>query len=251
MPISGKMYMWGERAKNIPEGAGVYALYDKDKALIYVGGSSNLREPFIHYLETNFLDDPRKRETKYYKRESSPNWKERMKELLDEYCQEHGGLPELNTPPELPGKKVTSEWGFYFYEDVGKPLFEAAFNLEDFWEKIRRIPVASLEFHQKRGDFAKWIRDVFKETQLADRIAGVYSTGEDLRKELLNAIRNPEIAECPKCGAEAEPVKTWKMAGRPSRTGEKLQLTIGFYKCDNCKKPFRKAIKKEKIKVTS
>ncbi|UCD27211.1 MAG: chorismate-binding protein [Candidatus Bathyarchaeota archaeon] len=59
------------------------------------------------------------------------------------------------------------------------------------------------------------------------------------------------MAECPKCGAEAEPVKTWKMAGRPSRTGEKLQLTIGFYKCDNCKKPFRKAIKKEKIKVTS
>ena len=251
MPISGKMYMWGERAKYVPEEAGVYALYDKDKVLIYVDGSTNLREPFTNYLETNFSDDPRKTETKYYKRESTTNWKERVKELLDEYCREHGELPKLNNPQELPMNEVTSDWGFYFYEDVGKPLFEAAFNLDDFWEKIRRISNASLEFHQKRGDFAKWIRDVFKETQLADRIAGVYSTGEDLRKELLNAIRNPEIAECPKCGAEAEPVKTWKMAGRPSRTGEKLQLTIGFYKCDNCKRIFRKAIKKEKIKPTS
>ena len=251
MPISGKMYMWGERAKYVPEEAGVYALYDRDKVLIYVDGSTNLREPFTNYLETNFSDDHRKLETKYYKRESTTNWKERVKELLDEYCREYGELPKLNNPQELPMNEVTSDWGFYFYEDVGKPLFEAVFNLDDFWEKIGRIPDTSLEFHQKRGDFAKWIRDVFKETQLADRIAGVYSTGEDLRKELLNAIRNPEIAECPKCGAEAEPVKTWKMAGRPSRTGEKLQLTIGFYKCDNCKKTFRKAIKKEKIRPTS
>jgi len=249
MSISGKMYVWGERAKYIPEEAGVYALYNEDRILIYVGGSANLQKTFAHYLETNFSDDPRKRETRYYKRESTLNWKERVKELLDEYNQEHGELPKLNIPPEPPKKEVASEWGFYFYEDVNKPLFEAAFNLEDFWEKIRKIPVASLEFHQKRGDFARWIRDVFKETQLAERIEKIYSIGEDLRRELSNARHNPEIAECPQCGTRTGPVKTWKMAGRPSKTGERLQLTIGFYKCNNCKKTFRKAIKKEKIKA--
>jgi len=251
MLISGKMYVWGERVKYVPEEAGVYALYNEDRVLIYLGGSTNLQKTFTHCLETNFSDDPRKRETRYYKRESTLNWEERVKELVDEYSQEHGELPKLNIPPELPKKEVASEWGFYFYEDVGKPLFEAAFNLEDFWEKVRKIPVASLEFHQKRGDFARWIRDVFKETQLAERIEIIYNVGEDLRRELLNAMHNPEIAECPKCGTQTGPVKTWKMAGRPSKTGERLQLTIAFYKCNNCKKTFRKAIKKEKIKATS
>jgi hypothetical protein len=249
MSISGKMYVWGERAKYTPEEAGVYTLYNEDRILIYVGASVNLQKTFAHYLETNFSDDPRKRETRYYKRESTLNWKERVKELLDEYNQENGVLPKLNIPPEPPKKEVASDWGFYFYEDVGKPLFEAAFNLEEFWEKIRKIPVASLEFHQKRGDFARWIRDVFKETQLAERTERIYNIGEDLRRELLNARHNPEIAECPQCGTRTGPVKTWKMAGRPSKTGERLQLTIGFYKCNNCKKSFRKAIKKEKIKA--
>ena len=240
--------MWGERAKYVPEEAGVYALYDEDRVLIYVGGGANLRETFTHHLKTDFSDDPRKRETRYYRRESTPNWEERVKKLLDEYSQEHGKLPKLNIPSELPKKEVAREWGFHFYEDVGKPIFEAAFNLEDFWEKIRKVPVASLEFHQKRGDFARWIRDVFKETQLAERIEKIYNTGEDLRRELLNVLLNPEIAECPKCGTQTNPDKKWKMAGRPSKTGERLQLTIGLYRCNNCKKTFRKVIRKEKIK---
>lgn len=249
MPISGKMYVWGERAKHVPEEAGVYALYSEDRVLIYIGGSANLRETFTRYLETNFSEDPRKCETKYYTRESTPNWEERIKELLDEYSQEHGEPPKLNTLPELPKKEVAHDWGFYFYEDIGKPLFEAAFNLEDFMEKIKKVPVASLEFHQKREDFARWIRDVFKETQLAERIEKIRNTGEDLRRELLSALPNPEIAECPKCGTRTNPLKTWKMTGKPSKTGEKLELTIGLYKCNNCKKTFRKAIKKEKNKL--
>jgi len=248
MSISGDLYVWGERAKGVPEEAGVYAFYNKDRTLIYVGGSTNLRETFTHYLETSFSDDPRKRETRYYRRESTLNWKKRAKELLDEYGQKHGELPKLNAPPELPKKEVAREWGFYFYEDVGRSLFETAFNLEDFWEKIRKVPVSSLEFHQKRGDFARWIRDAFNETQLAERIEKIHNTGEDLRRELLNSLCNPRIAECPKCGAQTSPLKTWSMAGKPSKTGEKLQLTIALYKCSNCKKTFRKVVKKEKIK---
>jgi hypothetical protein len=248
MPIQGKLYMWGERAKGVPEEIGVYALYDKNRVMIYLGGSSNLRETFSSYLETNFSDDPRKRETVYYRRMSTPNWKETVKSLLDEYNKECGAIPKLNNNLK-PEEKVTPEWGFYFYEAFNKPLFEAAFNLEDLKKKMAKVPVSSLEFHQNRGDFARWIRDVFKETQLSDRIANISSNGEALRLELLNALGNPEVTECPECKTLSKPVKTWQMAGRPSKSGERLQLTIALYKCGNCDKTFRNVIKKEKIKA--
>jgi hypothetical protein len=248
MPIQGKLYMWGKRAKGVPEEIGVYAFYDKNRVMIYLGGSSNLRETFSNYLKTNFSDDPRKRETVYYRRMSTPNWEETVKSLLDEYYIDCGAKPKLNAPLK-PEEKVTPEWGFYFYETFNKPLFEAAFNLEDLKKKMVKIPVSSLEFHQNRGDFARWIRDVFKETQLADRIANISSTGEALRLELLNALGNPEIAECPECKTLSKPVKTWQMAGRPNKSGERIRLTIALYKCGNCGKTFRNAVNKEKIKA--
>jgi hypothetical protein len=247
MPIQGKLYMWGEKAKYVPEERGVYAFYDKNRMLIYVGGSPNLRETFTRYCETNFSDDPRKRETVYYRRMSIGNWEETVKKLLDEYRMDCGDIPKLNNPLK-PEEKVTPEWGFYFYEAFNKPLFEAAFNLEDLKKKIEKVPAASLEFHQNRGDFARWIRDVFKETQLADTIAKTTSMGEELRLALLNALGNPEVAECPECGTLSKPEKTWQMAGRPSKSGERLQLTIAFYRC-GCGNTFRNVIKKEKIKA--
>jgi hypothetical protein len=248
MPIEGNLYMWGERAKHVPEESGVYAFYDKNRMLIYIGGSSNLRETFTRYQETNFSDDHRKRETVYYRRISTSNWEERVKKLLDEYKQDNGDTPKLNNPLKSQ-EKVTPEWGFYFYEAFNKPLFEAAFNLEDLKKKIAKVPITSLEFHQNRGDFARWIRDVFKETQLAERIAKTTSTGEDLRLALLNALGNPEVAECPECGTLSKPKKTWQMAGRPNKAGERLQLTIALYKCGKCGKTFRNVVKKERIKA--
>jgi hypothetical protein len=248
MPIQGKLYLWGERAKGVPEETGVYAFYDKNRIMIYLGGCSNLRETFTRYQETNFSDDPRKRETVYYRRMSASNWEETVKNLLDEYKQDCGDIPKLNNPLK-PGEKVTPEWGFYFYEAFNKPLFEAAFNLDDLKRKMVKVPVTSLEFHQNRGDFARWIRDVFKETQLAERISRMSSAGEDLRLELLKALGNPEVAECPECETLSKPAKTWQMAGRPSKAGKRLQLTIGLYNCEKCGKTFRKVIKKEKIKA--
>lgn len=249
MPISGDMYAWGVKAKNVPDKPGVYAFYNKAKVLIYIGQSLNLREEFVQYMKTNFSDDLCKGDTRYYRREITVNRESRMKELLDEYKQQHSGFPECNLPPNPPKKEVTSEWGFYFYEGIGKPLYEVAFNPKDLGEKIKKVPVASLEFHQKRRDFARWIRDVFKETQLADAVEKVNNTGEDLRRELLNSLKRSEKAACPKCGVETTSTKTWKMAGRPSKKGKRLQLTIGLYKCPKCGKTFRNVIKKEKIEA--
>jgi len=250
MPISGKMYVWGDRAKHVPKGPGVYTLYNDRKVLLYIGEGTNLQEKLTHYLKTNFSRDPRKRETKYYKRELTSKQEDRMKELLDEYREEFDELPRCNLPPEPFKERVASESAFNFYEDVGKPLHQVAFNQQDLRKKIRRVPVASLEFHQKRGEFAKWIRNVSKDIQLAETIDKIDKTGEDLRRALLNSFSSSNEAACPKCGTKTSPAKTWKMAGRPGRTGERLQLTIAHYKCPKCNRTFRKAIAKEKIKTS-
>jgi len=55
------------------------------------------------------------------------------------------------------------------------------------------------------------------------------------------------MAKCPKCGGEvASPKKTWKMAGRPDKTGRKVELTIGLFDCSRCG-AFRKVLEKRKI----
>ncbi len=249
MSLSGKLYAWGDKAKYVPQKSGVYALYDATRSLIYIGRSPNLRDEFGRFLETEFSDDPRKRETKYYKREFASNPEERMKELLEEHIQKNGKLPKCNLPSDSPKKETPGEWGFYFYEDIDKPIFESAFNPQDLREDIKKVSVASLEFHQKRGDFANWLRNVFQEVERADAIEKIDKTGEALRRALLNTLNNSDVAACPKCGEETGPVKTWKMAGRPNKTGERLQLTIGHYRCPECEKAFRKVLAKKKIEA--
>jgi len=56
------------------------------------------------------------------------------------------------------------------------------------------------------------------------------------------------MAKCPKCNTEvSKPRKTWKMAGRPDRTGKRMQLEIGLFDCPKCKKTFREVLSKKKI----
>jgi len=56
------------------------------------------------------------------------------------------------------------------------------------------------------------------------------------------------MAKCPKCKTEvANPKKSWKMAGRPDKTGKKVELTIGLFDCPKCHKAFRVVLGKRKI----
>ena len=59
--------------------------------------------------------------------------------------------------------------------------------------------------------------------------------------------RRIELSSCPKCGVELKPKKTWKMAGRPNRQGESLQLHIGLFSCPK-HGSFRSVLGKQKIK---
>jgi len=56
------------------------------------------------------------------------------------------------------------------------------------------------------------------------------------------------MAKCPKCGTEVSSAKKrWTMAGRPDKTGKRMQLEIGLFDCPRCKKPFRAVLSKRKI----
>ena len=95
--ISGKFYSWNEgNAKGIAAKSGVYGLYNNARVLIYIGSSSNLRERFTHYWNTNFDEDQCKKATKMYKREFTENYQARERELLQQHQREHGKLPDCN-----------------------------------------------------------------------------------------------------------------------------------------------------------
>ena len=55
------------------------------------------------------------------------------------------------------------------------------------------------------------------------------------------------MPKCPKCGSEGKLKKQWKMAGRPDKSGKRMQLEIGLYNCPRCDKPFRVVLNKKKI----
>jgi len=58
------------------------------------------------------------------------------------------------------------------------------------------------------------------------------------------------MAKCPKCGSEsANLLKTWSMAGRPSKAGERFKLTVALHECPRCKAKFRVVVGKEKVKA--
>jgi uncharacterized protein (UPF0212 family) len=65
---------------------------------------------------------------------------------------------------------------------------------------------------------------------------------------LSRTLEEKLMAKCPKCGTEVDkPRKKWTMAGRPDKTGKRMQLEIGLFDCPKCKKPFREVLSKKKI----
>jgi len=78
---------------------------------------------------------------------------------------------------------------------------------------------------------------------------GLVSKGEVRMKVIKNRMYfiAGGVAKCPKCGVRVvEPRKTWKMAGRPDRSGKRTELHIGLFECPK-HGVFRVVLGKEKI----
>jgi hypothetical protein len=64
-------------------------------------------------------------------------------------------------------RTVPIQQAFFFYTDIGAYIGIYADNLTDFHKKIDTAPLASIDFHLKRGDFVKWVRDTLGDEELA------------------------------------------------------------------------------------
>lgn len=83
---------------------------------------------------------------------------------------------------------VPSEKAFHFFTDVQKPTGVFATSIFDFLEQLKKVDLKSLEFHFKRNDFQKWLREVIRDDWLADefeRLQKLDLAAEKLRKRLV------------------------------------------------------------------
>src|SRR5208337_1999416 len=87
---------------------------------------------------------------------------------------------------------VPGEKGFHFYTNVEKPTGMFATSIFDFLEQLKKVDVKSLEFHLKRNDFQKWLREVIRDDWLAEEFEKLKAL--DLSADRLR-IRLVEITE--------------------------------------------------------
>ena len=72
--------------KKVPDSAGVYTLFDKNKKIIEIKGTSNLRK----ILEEKINSDNK---ISFFKYEEDPMYSKRESELLQQYIKKHGEIP--------------------------------------------------------------------------------------------------------------------------------------------------------------
>jgi len=88
-------------------------------------------------------------------------------------------------------RTIPSHEGFHFFKEVGDSTGKVATSLADFVEKMKLVDIRSVNFHFKRHDFEKWIRDTIGDTELSRRISriGKETHGEKLRTEIIRIVK--------------------------------------------------------------
>jgi alpha-amylase len=88
-------------------------------------------------------------------------------------------------------RSYTVEKGFTFSYEFARPTDLTVHSLDEFFSALKAVDASSLEFHNERGDFERWIRHVVGDSALADKlreIANQRLNGEVLRKKTLNVV---------------------------------------------------------------
>ena len=91
--LDDKLRVWLGSAKFVKGKPAVYALYDKNKDIIFIGESDNLAQTFTKYVDADFENDDCKQKTAFYQREFVDNPAERVMQLLEDFKNEHGKIP--------------------------------------------------------------------------------------------------------------------------------------------------------------
>ncbi len=93
---------------------------------------------------------------------------------------------------------VPVEKGFHFFTDLQKPTGLFATSIFNFADELKKVDLKSLEFHLKRNDFSRWLKDVIRDDSLANEIEKLKGlSGEKLREKLVEVVdrRCKELAE--------------------------------------------------------
>jgi len=88
---------------------------------------------------------------------------------------------------------VPVEKGFHFFTSIQKPTGIIATSLFDFWDQLKNVDLDSLEFHVKRSDFQRWLREVVRDDWLAaefEKLQKLNLHGERLRTRVVQITEN-------------------------------------------------------------
>lgn len=88
-------------------------------------------------------------------------------------------------------REVATHEAFKFFTDVGQDTGETTDSLTGFLKKLDDIPLKSIDFHFKRGDFEKWIREILTDRYLANRISKIdrKTCGEELKTKIQKIVK--------------------------------------------------------------
>lgn len=121
---------------------------------------------------------------------------------------EHRVAEILTTPAKLAQRKlqpVPEGKAFRFSQGFAKPTGINAVSLAELSAKLSLVPLNCIEFHTRRGDFERWVRDVLLDDELANNLHEIRagrSKGPELR-DALQAAFDAEIGRLSKAAAEA------------------------------------------------
>jgi hypothetical protein len=89
-------------------------------------------------------------------------------------------------------RTVSMEEAFHFFTDIGQYDGKSATSLVDFSEKLKTVPLKSVEFHFRRGDFERWIKETLGDGYLANGISRIEKSaqGETLRTSIQGMVEN-------------------------------------------------------------
>ena len=87
---------------------------------------------------------------------------------------------------------VPLEKGFHFFTNSGNYTGITATSLHEFVAKLRIVSILSVEYHFRRHDFSRWIREVIGDVELAAEIESLEngSSPERLRTEIVEIVQN-------------------------------------------------------------
>jgi hypothetical protein len=97
--------------------------------------------------------------------------------------------------PELAAKRLLrrlpSGMGFTFSYEFARSSNLTVHSLDEFVSALKKVDVSSIIFHMERRDFARWLRFVVGDAELADQITKITISkrinGETLRRKVLAA----------------------------------------------------------------